>query len=192
MLRDHAVGALSLAHVRGLALRNEGGGACERLGGDRLRHPGQPRSATARVREGVLPRDAAARLVHAACDQRIGEALRRVGIVRGDVRVQRTEVRERVKLEASPCEVAVDDAVLVGDVRLRCRRIVLHEVVVVCLQLADERERARLGHSSRERGELPERDGDVLAPAAWERARKTGCAPNLGSSCRRRRGVDVR
>ena len=85
--------------------------------------------------EEVLPRDPAALLVHAACDQRVGESLRACGVVRRDARVERAEVCEGVELEAASGEVAVDEAVGVGDVGLRPRRVVLREVVVVRLKL---------------------------------------------------------
>src|SRR5882757_7190073 len=87
-----------------------------------------------------------------------------------------------MELETASREVAVDDPVRVGDVGLRCRRVVLQEVVVVRLQLADQRKRTRLCHLSGERGDLPQRDTDVLASAAWQCACEIRRAANLAAT----------
>ena len=57
----------------------------------------------------------------------------------GDVRIQRTELRQRMELEAAAGEVAVDEPVVADDVRLRRGRPVLREVVVIRLQLPEQR-----------------------------------------------------
>ena len=95
-----------------------------------------------------------------------------------------------MELEAASGEVAVDEAVGVGDVGLRSRRVVLREVVVVRLKLADESERARRRQPAAERRKLFERDGDVLAPAARQGADEVGGTCDLGSAGVRGCAVD--
>ena len=129
-------------------------------------------------------------LVDAARDQRVREALRAGRVVRGDARVERAEVRQRMELEAASGEVAVDEAVVVGDVRLRPRRVVLGEVVVVRLELSDEGERPWRRQPTAERRELFERDGNVLAAAARQRANEVCCTRDLGPAGVRGRTVD--
>ena len=97
------------------------GGPRERLCGDRLCEAGAPRGAPARVVEVVLPAQAAARVGNAAGGECRREPRGRRDALARDRGVQGGEVPERVELEPLPREVAVDDAVRVGDVRLRCR-----------------------------------------------------------------------
>ena len=189
--RDRLIRGARLPHQRRRFRRHEPCGARERLRRDGLRHPREPRRAAARVRERVLPPDAAAALVDATRDERVRQALRASDVACRDARVERAEVRERMELEAASREVAVDDAVCVGDVGLRLRRPVLEEEVVVRLQLADQRERARLGHLACERCELLERYSDMLAPAARQHTREICGATDLSAATLLRRRCDA-
>ena len=187
---DHTVGGAGLAHQRRRLRRHERCRSRERLCRDGLRHPREPRCASPGVVEEVLPGDPAALLVDAACDQRVGEALRARRVVRGDASVQCSEVGQRVELETASREVAIDEAVGVRHVFLRSGRIVLRKVVVVRLELPDQRKCARCSEAAAECCELSESDGDVLPASARQRAHEVCRSCDLRAAGVRGRAVD--
>ena len=77
-----------------------------------------------------------------------------------------------MELEATSGEIAVDDPLLVGDVRAVSRRPVLREVVVVRVQLAEHRERARGRQILSQRTDLLQRDLHVNPPPRRQHARE--------------------
>ena len=139
--RDRAKGAagrLGVARIVG-----EGERARERLGHDGLRHPGRPRRLPTSVRELVLPAERAAGPDRGPREQRRRECSRPVSVLRGDGRVQRARVRERVELEAVAREEAVDDPVLVRDVGAGGGSGAVAEVRRVLGEHREERQGAR-------------------------------------------------
>ena len=98
-------------------------------------------------------------------------------IVRGDVRVQRAELGERMELEAPAGEVAVDETVGTGDVGLRRGRPVLREVVVVGLQLPNSA-------SARGAVSLPT-NGEISESATTMRPPRSGGSPRASEAARR-------
>ena len=115
--------------------------------------------------------------MHCARDERVGDLLRRLGVAAGDGGVQDAELCERMELEAEPREPPVDEPVRGDHVGLRRWCVVHGEVVVVRLQLADERGCARAGEAADERAELCQCDTDR------PRARSGKPADEVGRSC---------
>ena len=94
--------------------------------------------------EVVLPDDAVRPVRNPARDERVGEAPGPRVVVDGDDCVEHHGVPERMELEPVAGEVAVDDPVGVGDVLVHLARgRVLREVVRVCREHPEQRERAR-------------------------------------------------